>query len=147
VDDRFMQDLQVLNKYVAKINDISKVSKLMGSVYLRDFIEAQDLAYNLLSRAIQEEIKAKAELERVEAIAYLEEAPEYLKARNIKETADARGRYVSLSENVIQATDAYARAQAMVVMLKGKAHVLRNAHDTLKKILYGENLTGSYDGI
>ena len=67
-------DITNLAAYTNKISELSSVSKMMAPVYLRDFIIGQDIAMNLLARAVQADAKAKAKLEYAQSIAYLENA-------------------------------------------------------------------------
>lgn len=119
----------------------------MGAVYLRDFIIGQDVAGALLARAVQADIKAKARLEQAESIAYLDNASEYLQARNIKDSSEARKRYIPIDEGVVKASDDKARTEALVSLLKNKLSILRQSHDDLKKILYGDNHMTGYEGM
>jgi hypothetical protein len=140
-------DVTSLAKYLEKVREIASVSKMMGAVYLKDFIEGQDVAGAMLARAVQADIKAKARLEQAEAIAYLDNATEYLKSRSIKDSSEARKRYVDVDESVLIAKDNKARTEAVVTLLKNKLSILRQAHDDLKKILYGDNYQTPYEGM
>ena len=140
-------DVTALATYLSKVKEIASVNKMMGAVYLRDFIEGQDVAGMLLARAVQADLRAKAHLERAESIAYLDRAEEYLKARDVKVSSEARKMYVPLDEDVIRATDDKARSEAMVSLMKNKLSILRQAHDDLKKILYGDQQFTQYEGM
>lgn len=140
-------DVTQLTVYLNKVKEIASINKMMGATYLRDFIEGQDVAGALLARAIREDAKAKAKLEQAEAIAYLDYASDYLKSKEIKDSSEARKRYVDIDENVVLAKDKKAQTEALVSLMKNKLSILRQAHDDLKKILYGDqNLTG-YEGM
>lgn len=140
-------DITVLATYLDKVKEIASVNKMMGAVYLRDFILGQDVAGALLARAVQADIKAKARLEQAEAIAYLDNASEYLQARSIKDSSEARKRYIPLDEGVVKASDDKARTEALVSLLKNKLSILRQSHDDLKKILYGDQHMTQYEGM
>lgn len=140
-------DVTSLVKYLDKVKELHSINKMMGAAYLRDFIEGQDVAGVLVAKAIQADIKAKAELERAEAIAYLDNAADYLKAKGVKDTSEARKQYVSLDEGVIAAQDKKAQTEAMVSLFKNKLSILRQAHDDLRKILYGDNHMTGYEGM
>jgi hypothetical protein len=140
-------DITVLATYLDKVKEIASVNKMMGAVYLRDFIVGQDVAGALLARAVQADIKAKARLEQAESIAYLDNASEYLQARNIKDSSEARKRYIPIDEGVVKASDDKARTEALVSLLKNKLSILRQSHDDLKKILYGDNHMTGYEGM
>ena len=140
-------DVTSLAKYLDKIKDIASINKMMGATYLRDFIEGQDVAAMLLAKAIQADIKAKAKLEQFEAIAYLDKASDFLKEKNIKYSSEARKRYVDIDPDVITAKENKAKSEALVSLLKNKLNILRQSHDDLKKILYGDNTMSQWEGM
>ena len=140
-------DVGQLATYLNKVKDIASVTKMMGAVYLRDFVEGQDVAGQLVARAVQADIKAKARLERAEAIAYLDRAGDYLSSKNIKDSSEARKRYIDIDDDVIAAKDHKAMTEALVSLMKSKQSILRQAHDDLKKILYGDNHMTQYEGM
>ena|SRR5687768_9060464 len=140
-------DLTHLATYTNKIGELSSISKMMAAVYLRDFIVGQDIATTLLAKAIQADAKAKAKLEYVQSIAYLENAKPYLESKSIKDTSEARKQYVDIDPDVVSAKDSKANTEAFVVLLKGKLSELRQAHDDLKKITYADNNMTDYEGM
>lgn len=140
-------DIGQLAVYLGKVKEIASINKMMGATYLRDFIEGQDVAGQLLARAVQADIKAKAKLEYAEAVAYLDHASDYLKSKQIKDSSEARKRYVDIDDAVVQAKDNKAKTEALVSLMKNKLSVLRQAHDDLKKILYGDSHMTSYEGM
>jgi len=140
-------DVGQLAMYLDKVRDIASINKMMGATYLRDFIVGQDVAGQLVAKAVQADIKAKASLERAEAIAYLDYASDYLKSKQIKDSSEARKRYVDIDDAVVAAKDHKAMTEALVSLLKSKQSILRQAHDDLKKILYGEQHLTNYEGM
>jgi vacuolar-type H+-ATPase subunit I/STV1 len=140
-------DVTRLAHYVNKINGLASVTKLMAPVYLQDMIIGQDVAANLLAKAIQQDSKAKAKLDYVESIAYLEKAREYLEKHSIKDTSEARKQYVNVDDDVQKAKDIKAGTEALVILLKSKLSQLRQAHDDLKKIVYGDQNLTPYEGM
>lgn len=140
-------DITQLAEYINKVEELSSVSKMMAPVYLRDFIIGQDVATGLLAKAVRSDAKAKAHLEYMESIAYLENAKAYLDAKGIKDTSEARKQYVNVDPGVVEAKDRKAMTEAMVVLLKGKCSELRQAHDDLKRIAYDNSNTTSYEGM
>ncbi|MEM4726060.1 MAG: hypothetical protein QXG63_03900 [Nitrososphaerales archaeon] len=140
-------DVTELATYLDKVKDIASINKMMGAVYLRDFIQGQDIAGALLAKAVQADIKAKARLEQAEAIAYLDRASDYLREKNIKDSSEARKRYVDIDPDVIAAKDEKAKTEALVALLKNKLSILRQSHDDLKKILYGDQHMTPYEGM
>jgi len=140
-------DVTALAAYLDKVKEIASVSKIMGAVYLRDFIIGQDVAGALLAKSVQADIRAKSALEQAEAVAYLDNASDYLKERNIKDSSEARKRYVDIDPGVIAAKDNKAKTEALVSLMKNKLSVLRQAHDSLKKILYGDSYSTPFEGM
>lgn len=140
-------DVTQLAVYLNKVKELASINKMMGATYLRDFIEGQDIAGELLARAIREDAKAKAKLEQAEAVAYLDNAAAYLASKGIKDSSEARKRYVDVDEKVIAAKDKKAMTEALVSLMKNKLSVLRQAHDDLKKIIYGDTHMTGYEGM
>jgi hypothetical protein len=147
-----MSDIQSLDvsdlvKYSNKIKDIGSINKMMAPVYLRDFIEAQDLVGNMLAKAIQADGRAKAKLEQAESIAYLDNAAEYLTSKGIKDTSEARKQYVARDQDVLRTSEEKAKTEALVAFLKNKLSVFRQAHDDCKKIAYGDQHMTPFEGM
>lgn len=140
-------DITRLAEYVNKIQELSSVTKMMAPVYLRDMIVGQDVAANLLAKAMQADSKAKSDLDYFESIAYLEKAKDYLESKGIKDTSEARKQYVSIDQDVRTAKDNRARTEALVVLIKARLGELRQCHDDLKKIAYGDQNLTSYEGM
>ena len=140
-------DITQLAGYTNKIEDLASITKMMAPVYLRDFIQGQDVATALLARAIKADGKAKARLEYLESIAYLEKAKAYLDAKSIKDTSEARKQYVNIDPDVVEAKDQKAATEAFVVLLKGKLSGLKQAHDDLKKVTYADTNMTDYEGM
>jgi len=140
-------DITHLAQYVNKIQELSSVNKMMAPTYLRDMIVGQDVAANLLAKAMQTDSQAKAKVEYAESIAYLERAKEYLEAHSIKDTSEARKQYVNIDGDVMRAKDHRAMTEALVSLLKSKLSQLRQAHDDLKKIAYGDQNMTAYEGM
>lgn len=140
-------DLTQLATYTNKIAELASVSKMLAPVYLRDFILGQDVAATLLAKAVQADSRAKAHLEYAESIAYLENAKTYLDLKGIKDTSEARKQFVNIDPEVLKAKDSKSRTEAFVVLLKSKLNELRQSHDDLKKIAYGDQHMTSYEGM
>lgn len=140
-------DITQLAEYVNKIDELASINKMMAPVYLRDYIMGQDVAANLLAKAMQADSRAKARVEQAEAIAYLERARDYLESKGIKDTSEARKQYVNVDPDVLAAKDNRAKTEALVSLLKSKLSQLRQAHDDLKKIAYGDQNLTPYEGM
>ena len=140
-------DITQLALYLEKANNIASVSKMMVGVYLQDLIKGQDIAGALLAKAVQADIKAKSRLDYAESIAYLDKASDYLQSKGIKDSSEARKRYVDIDEDVLAAKDKKAQTEALVSLIKNKLSILRQSHDDLKKITYGDQHMTGYEGM
>lgn len=140
-------DVTSLAHYLEKVGHISSINKMMGPTYLKDFIEGQDVAGAMLARAIQEDSKTKARLDQARAVAYLDRSTDYLQSKGIKDTNESRKMYIDIDPDVMKALDDKARTEALVSLLKNKLSILRQAHDDLKKILYGDQHMTSWEGM
>lgn len=140
-------DVTALAHYLEKVGQIASINKMMGPTYLKDFIEGQDVAGAMLARAIREDGRMKARLDQAKAIAFLDKSSEYLTAKGLKVTDEARKRYVDLDDDVMTAADGKAQTEALVALLKNKLSILRQAHDDLKKILYGDQHMTQWEGM
>lgn len=133
-------DITKVVEYTKKIPDISKgFNTMLAPIYLRDFIMAIDVTNSLLARAIRTDLKAASNLKTQESVAYLDNAKEYLDKRGIKDTAEARKRYVAVDPNVIKANELKAQSEALVSFLRNKMFEFRLAHDDVKKIAYAND--------
>ena len=140
-------DVTKLVEYTKKIKEIGGLNNMLAPTYLRDFIMAYDTANSMLSLAIRCDIEAKAALDKVKAIAYLDRAGDYLKQKGINDTAEARKRYVDIDDDVLKANELYAKTQALCAFLKNKAQEFRMAHDDVKKMVYGDPQNSPYEGM
>jgi len=140
-------DVTRLAYYVNKISELASINKLMAPVYLQDMIMGQDVAANLLAKAIKADSQAKAKLEYAESIAYLERAADYLVTKNIKDSSEAKKQYVNIDPDVINAKDHKAQTEALVVLIKSRLSELRQCHDDLKKITYDKGTDTQWEGM
>jgi hypothetical protein len=133
-------DLTRVIEYTKKIPDISKgFNTMLAPIYLRDFIMAIDVTNSLLARAIRSDLQAAAAVKNQESLAYIDRAGDYLKEKGIKDTAEARKRYVPLDGDVMKAYDLKAQTESMVSFLRNKMFEFRLAHDDVKKIAYSND--------
>jgi len=142
-----MVDVTKLVKYTRKIADIGSLQKMMAPMYLKDFIEAIDISSSMLAAATKMDHQADAAVKRAEAIAFLDRAGDYLKSKGIKDSAEARKKYIDIDPDVITAKDEKARTAALVVFLKHKVQEFRLAHDDVKKITYGDQQLTNWEGM
>jgi len=140
-------DVTQLVDYSRKIQEIGAINAMMAPTYLRDFILAYDITNTMLSRAVRCDVEAQTYLDKVKAIAYLERAGDYLAQHNIKESSEARKRYVDIDPEVLDASGLKAKAEAIVAFLKNKMQAFRMAHDDVKKMIYGDSHQSAYEGM
>jgi hypothetical protein len=81
--------------------------------------------------------KIDAALDLSRSIAFLDKAGSCLGDQ--KDTATARGQYVSKDPDVITALEMRAEAEALMNFYKSKAQEFRMNHEAVKKIVYGDN--------
>lgn len=139
-------DVTKLSEYTKKISEIANLNKMMAPAYLRDFINAMDMTSSMLSKAVKSNLDAKSELEKFKAVAYLDKAEDYCKAKGIKMSNGVREAFVDLDEDVIRAKDKFAATEAMVTFLKNKYQAFRCAHDDVKKISFNEVQGTAFEG-
>lgn len=112
---------------------------MLAPQYLRDFIKAYDHANTMLSMAIRLDAEASSKHDTAKAIAFLDRAGDYLKDKGVKDSAEARKRYVEVDDDVIRAADIKAKTSALVALLKNKLQAFRMAHDDVKKMVYSDS--------
>jgi hypothetical protein len=136
--------LDRLAEYTKKIEDISKgFNTMLAPTYLRDFIMAYDFTNTMLASAMRCHGIAASAQATAEAIAYFENAPDYLLSKGVKESDAARKRYIPMDPDVQHADKVKAQAEAMVAFLKNKLQAFRLAHDDVKKIAYSSEYNDS----
>ena len=140
-------DVTRLIEYTKKIERIGGLNNMMAPQYLRDFIIAQDHTSTLLSHAVRYDLEAANALETAKAIAYLDKAGDYLKSKGIKDSAEARKRYVELDADVKAAHQLKAKTAALVTFLKNKHQAFRQAHDDVKKMVYSDQYQSPDEGM
>lgn len=131
-------DLNSIQNYTIKINEIGAATKVVAPILMRDFLTAHDITAFALAKTVEADLKSKAILESAESIAYLEKSVPYLKEHEIKDTSEARKQYVCIDPDVLIASDLKARCEALLQLLKNKLSQFRMAHDDIKKISYGD---------
>lgn len=140
-------DLTKIAEYTRKLKDIGNgFNKLMAPVYIRDFIIGYDISSVMHAKSVQTEMNAKAALETAEAVAFLDRAPDYFKAKNEKPTVDSKNAYVALDPEVIRAKEIHAKATALALLLRNKVQEFRFAIESVKKLADDGYMT-SYEGM
>lgn len=139
-------DVTKLVEYSKKINEIGSLNKMLAPNYLRDFINAMDMTSSMLSKAVKANLECKASLDKAKAIAYLDKAADYCRENDIKISNGAREMYVDLDDDVVDAKNKFAAAEALVLFLKNKYQAFRCAHDDVKKISFNEVQGTGFEG-
>lgn len=142
-------DIGNLLRYNQKLEDLTKgANTIQAPMYLRDFILAYDEANVLLAKAMRYLGQAESELKTAESIAYMDNAKDYLNSKDIKDSSEARKRYIPLDPDVQKAEKIKALAESVVQFIKNKMQVYRLAHDDVKKIAYAnDNNNSPYEGM
>lgn len=130
-------DLGRLAEFDARIDGmITGMNTLNAPMYLRDFAMAFDASNSMLAKATRALGKAQIALKNAESVAYFDGAPEFLAARGVKDTVEARKQYVPMDTEVQKASEIVSMAESVVGFLKNKLQVYRFAHDDVKKSAY-----------
>ena len=133
------KEFALVQAVCGKIKDMVKGGNtIMAPTYMRDFLVGLDVAGELYSLAVSEDIQAGKALDLAKSIAYFDFAPEYLKAQDVKVSDAAKKTAVSLCPEVQAAANIKSKTEAMTIFLRNKLQVLRVAHDDIKKIAYTE---------
>lgn len=142
-------DITKILKYQEKLEGLTRGANTMEApMYLRDFILAYDECNNLLMKATRYLGQAEAALKTCESIAYFDFAPDYLRDKKVKDSSEARKKYVPLDPAVQRAENVKASAEAMVQFLRNKMAEFRMAHDDVKKMAYtADNTNSAYEGM
>jgi hypothetical protein len=142
-------DITKVLKYNEKLEDLTLGANTMNApLYLRDFILAYDETNVLLSKAMRYLGQAEAALKAAESIAYFDRASDFLIEKNVKDSSEARKRYIPLDPDVQAAERVKALAESMVSLLKNKMMEFRMAHDDVKKMAYAnDNNNSQYEGM
>lgn len=143
-------DMTRVVEFTRKIQDISKgFNTQLAPIYLRDFILAIDVTNALLASAIRTHNRAEAYTKQMEAIAFMDKAKAQIEASGLRDSAEARKKYVPMDPDVVKAHEVKSKTEAMVVFLKNKLMEFRLAHDDVKKIAYSNdyNHNTEYEGM
>ena len=141
-------DVSKLIPFTQKIKEIGHgFNPMLAPIYLRDFIVAYDITNVMVATATKADIMAKAALEQAEAIAFLENAGPFIKESGLKDSAEARKKYIALDEGVKKAQETKAKTAAICVFLKNKLQIFRMSHDDVKKMAYTDQYHTDNEGM
>ncbi len=139
-------DVTKIAVYTNKIRDIGTLNKMMGAVYMQDFIVAHDITNTMLSQTLKCHLQVDTELKTAKAVAYLDKASDFLKSKDMKDTQKAREAYVDMDPDVIRMRELRAKTEAMVTFLKNKLRSFQDAQHAVKKIAYGDQQMTDEEG-
>jgi hypothetical protein len=108
-------------------------------VYLEKMIEACSLANRLYSSSIGIETKLGNLIKKIEAIASVDWAEDYLKERGIKVSESAKTKVLPMYPQLTEAYDLKGEVLAMSKFLQGEYASFKMAHDDAKKITYSKD--------
>jgi len=133
----------------AKTIVIEGANTIRAPFLLSECIKALDLANKSLTIATRADSQAANAVKHAEAVAFLENATEYLQDRSIKVTDEAKKRYVPMDQGVIDALEVKAETAAILTFVKNLYYAFRLAHDDVKKVAYANdyNHNTQYEGM
>lgn len=130
-------DVTQLVKFTNKIKEIGHgFNPMLAPIYLQDFIIAYDISNTMLASAVKADLMAENACKQAESIAFLDRASSYIKESGLKDSAEARKKYIDIDSDVIAAKELRAKTTAIVTFLKNKLQAFRMAHDDIKKMAY-----------
>lgn len=133
-------DITTLVEYSKRIKEIGNgFNKMTAPILIRDFSMAYSITSELMYEATKKDIRASNNLELAESIAYLENAGAYLASKDIKDTAEARKKYVPLDKEVRKAAEEKEETAAKLAFLRCKLQEFKMAIESVKKIAWGES--------
>ena len=121
-------------RYEAMFEEIVRINSMNGPFYMQEFLKGKELASSFLCKLIFEYEQAKNRTKEAFAIAYLDKSEEYLKARSIKPTDEAKKQYVQIDEAYKKAKDSEDALKAFMTLMSNKMDALQSAHDDAKKV-------------
>lgn len=121
-------------EYEKMIHAIATINNLNGAFYMREFLNAKELASSFYCRLMYDYEQSKNKAREAQAIAYLEKADEYLKEKNIKSTDEAKKQYVQIDPDYKAAKDRQDMVEALMTLMQNKVKKFQDAHDDVKKI-------------
>jgi len=143
---RATTDITRVAEYSNKLATIAHITRATAPLYLQDFSIAYDITNTLLYEASSKDAMASNELEMAESIAFFEGATEYLERMKVKESAEARKKYVPLDPGVQAAANKKAQTSAMVTLLRNKLQSFARGIECVKKIAYSDGYTSQDEG-
>lgn len=127
-------DMTEIYEYESMITAIANINNMNGAFYMREFLNAKELASSFYCRLLYDFEQSKNKTKEACAIAYLERSEQYLKEKGIKSTDEAKKQYVQIDADYKKAKDRQDMYEALMVLMKNKVDKFQSAHDDVKKI-------------
>ena len=121
-------------EYEQMVHAIATINNLNGAYYMREFLNAKELASSYYCRLMYDFEQAKNVARRAQAVAYLVNSEEFLKQKGIKSTDESKKQYVQLDSEYIAAKDNQDKFEALMTLMQNKVKKFQDAHDDVKKI-------------
>jgi hypothetical protein len=144
-------DMTAIFEYEQMIHAIATINNINGAFYMREFLNAKDLASSYYCRLMYDFERAKNKAKEAYAIAYLVNSEEYLKEKGVKSTDEAKKQYSQLDPAYQAAKDNQDKLEALVTLMGNKVKKFQDAHDDVKKIFdhtrdLNRSITGAASG-
>lgn len=121
-------------EYEKMVHAIATINNMNGAFYMREFLNAKELASSYYCRLMYDFEQAKNKAREAAAIAYLVNADEYLKERGIKSTDEAKKQYIQIDPDYKLFKDRQDQYEALMTLMQNKVKKFQDAHDDVKKI-------------
>ncbi len=140
-------DVTQLVAYTKKLAEIGSFNKMLAPVLMQDFIVAMDVANTMYRRALRCDSQADNAISVAKSIAFFDKASDFLKAKGVKESAEARKAYIDQDPDVVAAREVKAQSEALVAFMRNKIQEFRMAYEAVKKIAYGDQYQTPWEGM
>lgn len=127
-------EMNILLKYEGLVENLVGINNMNAAFYMREFLKAQEVANSFYCRIMMDHEGARDRSRKAAAVAYLDTAQEWLKARDRKTTDEACKQYVNIDPLYLSAREEESCLKALAEFLKNKMDKFQSAHDDAKKI-------------
>lgn len=144
-------DMTQIYEYEQMVHAIATINNMNGAFYMREFLNAKELASSFYCRLMYNFEQAKNKAREAAAVAYLVNADEYLKEKAIKSTDEAKKQYIQIDPAYKRAKDNQDKYEALMTLMQNKVKKFQDAHDDVKKIFdhtrdANRSITGNVSG-
>lgn len=127
-------DMTDIYQYEKLVEEITNINQINGAFYMREFLKAKELASGFYAKVLFDFEQAKNEAKEKYAIAYLEKAEDYAKARGLKLTDEIRKQFAQTDHSYKESKAKEDCYRALVTLMGNKVDKFQAAHDDAKKI-------------